>query len=149
MSKKRSSFLRSIPMASSRKLLMIGLLFLINPNIIAANEALKLSVINIGKPLGYKENGQAAGIYFDIMKEIESLTGFTFKIQAHPFKRMSGLLKMGEIDCSIFFTSEQRKSTYLQVAKVVGRSVILVTQPDIQINTLSDIYGKDLSLIHI
>lgn len=99
-------------------------------NTVIAKHELELAVIHVGEPLGYiNDQGNSAGIYYEITKKFAKATGMDVIIRLLPFQRMIGGLVRGKIDCAIFFTSAERQQIFTQVGLAFKKPVIIALRP--------------------
>lgn len=121
---------------------------------VSANTDLKLAVINVGSPAGYKNSeGDIAGIYYDVIKEIAKTANLSAQIDLLPYVRMEKSLEQGKIDCAIFFTTAQRQQTFTQIGLVLKKPLIIALPPKKNndakpaFNSLSDFEGMSIGEI--
>ncbi len=132
-----------------RKTTLIALLLLGLPLLTVAQSLppLAVAVIEVGKPSGYRENGQPMGMYYDLSQLIFDELGEPYQLDMVPYRRMILGLDNGEFSCAMFFTSPQRKQLYTQVGKIMTKETILVPRKGLAVPNVEALEGKTVGYI--
>ena len=91
-----------------------------------------IAVIEVGEPAAYKDaENKPAGYLYDISKSIvNQLDVPNSRVSLVPLRRVIHGLKNGDYHCAIMFASKSREDTFIQVAKIMNKNLVIVRRLD-------------------
>ena len=112
------------------------------------SQELKFITIDVA-PWAYydEEKKKFAGIFPDIVKEIEAKTGYTISIKLTPYVRVNRELEIGRQDCTMLVTEEDRSAITTLGELVFNMPLGVIPHKNISLKTYEDLYGIDISVL--
>jgi polar amino acid transport system substrate-binding protein len=95
----------------------------------------------------YEENSYA-GIFSDVVTEIERRTGFTIKIvlSSFGFSRINRELGAGRQDCTMVILQEERKDMVVLGETLFDHSMGVIAKKGVRLNQYEDLYDLTISV---
>lgn len=101
-------------------------------------------------PFGYLDNGQIAGLDYDIMNEAAKLAGLNVEFTHMQFNGLLPALQAKKIDAiiaSMTITEERKQFVNFSEPYYVSSQVMLVHKDDDTIKTFDDLKGKNIGVV--
>lgn len=111
---------------------------------VLADSTIKVSTIKLS-PLGFTQNGQDQGIFYDIANQIVLNAGYTPENKILPYPRVIQTLMTGSKDISILFTNEAVAKSSDQLMPILEFENIIVGLRGSTYERLSDLHGQTIA----
>lgn len=98
-------------------------------------------------PAGYKENGKAKGVAYEIANEIAKKTNMPYTNTLKPYGRAVHELKSGKADLSIMLYNTSLDGKAIPLAPVFLMSTIAIGKKGINLKGLSELSAKKVGVI--
>jgi|GEM_PF-2775641 len=128
-------------------LLLIALTFSSNSAFSADQKEtpIVIAVIEVGEPAAYKNSeNQPTGYLYDISKAIvKKLDIPNSRVSLVPLRRVIHGLKNGDYHCSIMFSNVNREESFLQLAAIMNKNLVIVSRldSDVSVTRIEDLKG--------
>lgn len=117
------------------------LLFMLCHFPIFAAEPLRIDTI-LAPPMGFvTDDGQPAGLYYEILNHIAETAGLSYTNQIVPFARALAELERGDADVSLFFRRDQN-TKLVPILPVYTQKNIIIGRKGARFESLEDLHGK-------
>ena len=98
-------------------------------------------------PVGYIENGQTVGAFYDISDELGKRIGMEYTRKIKPYSRVIHELKNGTSDLSFIVLNTSLDGYVVHLAPIIKTQVIVLRGSADTLNTLSDLNGKRIGIL--
>ena len=88
-----------------------------------------------------------AGIFPDVVREIEKHTGHNIKITLSPYARINRELEAGRQDCTMLISQKDRSKVVVVGELVVNLPVGVIASKELELNDYNDLYEMKVSLL--
>ena len=109
-------------------------------------EEVKFITIEVA-PWAFQKDGEVAGIFSDILNEVEVLSGYRTKrsLTSFGFSRVYKELESGRADCMIAILNEKKSGDYFLGAKLFDHSMGVFLHSSLHLSVYEDLLGLTLS----
>lgn len=113
------------------------------------NNGIVIAVDSGNAPFMYEKDGQAAGLYPDLLQEAFKRMGTTVSIKAYPWKRALALSERGEVGVGGIYKNDARLKIYDYSAPLFSEKILIYVKKGngFEYKSVDDLKGKTIGVL--